>query len=51
VQKRRKVLSPYQEKLRECFESLLTEIENLDNVRSWLLLFSRCREAATMDAS
>ncbi|GJN92633.1 hypothetical protein Rhopal_005668-T1 [Rhodotorula paludigena] len=29
--KRRKVLSPYQEKLRECFEELLTEIENLDN--------------------
>ncbi|GAA5889421.1 hypothetical protein JCM6882_000738 [Rhodosporidiobolus microsporus] len=29
--KRRKVLSPYQEKLRQCFEELLTEIENLDN--------------------
>ncbi|GAA5901825.1 hypothetical protein JCM8208_003598 [Rhodotorula glutinis] len=29
--KRRKVLSPYQEKLRECFEELLTEVENLDN--------------------
>ncbi|GAA5832794.1 hypothetical protein JCM11251_005767 [Rhodosporidiobolus azoricus] len=29
--KRRKVLSPYQEKLRQCFEVLLTEIENLDN--------------------
>ncbi|GAA6010615.1 hypothetical protein JCM10207_007766 [Rhodosporidiobolus poonsookiae] len=29
--KRRKVLSPYQEKLRQCFELLLTEIENLDN--------------------
>ncbi|GAA5970650.1 hypothetical protein JCM21900_000285 [Sporobolomyces salmonicolor] len=30
--KRRKVqLSPYQEKLRLCFEELLTEIENLDN--------------------
>lgn len=31
--KRRKVLSPYQEKLRQCFEELLTEVENLDNVR------------------
>ncbi|BGP01946.1 Nuclear protein STH1/NPS1 [Rhodotorula toruloides] len=29
--KRRKVLSPYQEKLRQCFEELLTEVENLDN--------------------
>ncbi|GAA6046906.1 hypothetical protein JCM3770_003422 [Rhodotorula araucariae] len=29
--KRRKVLSPYQEKLRTCFEELLTEVENLDN--------------------
>ncbi|GAA5945416.1 hypothetical protein JCM10213_005973 [Rhodosporidiobolus nylandii] len=29
--KRRKVLSPYQEKLRVCFEALLTEMENLDN--------------------
>ncbi|GAA6031503.1 hypothetical protein JCM8097_006487 [Rhodosporidiobolus ruineniae] len=29
--KRRKILSPYQEKLRQCFEELLTVIENLDN--------------------
>ncbi|KPV73767.1 uncharacterized protein RHOBADRAFT_48765 [Rhodotorula graminis WP1] len=36
--KRRKVLSPYQEKLRECFEELLTEVENLDNVRPRLSL-------------
>ncbi|GAA5856967.1 hypothetical protein JCM8547_008488 [Rhodosporidiobolus lusitaniae] len=32
--KRRKILSPYQEKLRLCFEELLTEIENLDNPTS-----------------
>lgn len=37
--KRRKVqLSPYQEMMRECFDTILTELEDLDNVSpaSWL---------------
>lgn len=34
-QKKRKVqLSPYQEQLAACFELILTEMENLDNVSS-----------------
>lgn len=42
--KRRKVqLSPYQEKLRACFEELLTEMENLDNVRFSFSLASPSR--------